>query len=105
MKVGIDKLKLYSSYYYLDLKSLADQRGIDVDKFYKGLGQEQMAVPAPDEDVVTLGANAAASLADTGDLDDVDLLLFATESGIDQSKSAGILLISQNQPEFLCIDC
>ena len=64
MKVGIDKLKLYSSHYYLDLKSLAGERGIDVDKFYKGLGQEQMAVPAPDEDVVTLGANAAASLAD-----------------------------------------
>lgn len=92
MKVGIDKLKLYSSHYYLDLKSLAGERGIDVDKFYKGLGQEQMAVPAPDEDVVTLGANAAASLADTGDLDDVDLLLFATESGIDQSKSAGIFV-------------
>ena len=92
MKVGIDKLKLYSSHYYLDLKSLADERGIDVDKFYKGLGQEQMAVPAPDEDVVTLGANAAASLADSGDLDNVDLLLFATESGIDQSKSAGIFV-------------
>ena len=66
-----------------------------MDKFYLGIGQEQMAVPAPDEDVVTLGANAAHRLAAAGELDDVELLLFATESGIDQSKAAGVL----------CIDC
>ena len=40
--------------------------------------------------MVTLGANAAHRLAAAGELDDVELLLFATESGIDQSKAAGV---------------
>ena len=92
MKIGIDQLHLYSSHYYVDLKTLATERGVDVDKFYRGIGQEQMAVPAPDEDVVTLGANAAHGLAAAGELEDVELLLFATESGIDQSKAAGVFV-------------
>ena len=92
MKIGIDQLHLYSSHYYVDLKTLATERGVDVDKFYRGIGQEQMAVPAPDEDVVTLGANAAHGLATAGELEDVELLLFATESGIDQSKAAGVFV-------------
>ncbi len=90
MKIGIDRISLYSSHYYIDLKTLAEQRKVDPEKFYSGIGQEKMAVPAPDEDVVTLGANAAYPLMIDEELDDVDLLLFSTESGIDQSKAAGI---------------
>ena len=90
MKIGIDRISLYSSHYYIDLKTLAEQRQVDPEKFYSGIGQEKMAVPAPDEDVVTLGANAAYPLMIDEELDDVDLLLFSTESGIDQSKAAGI---------------
>ena len=90
MKIGIDRISLYSSHYYVDLKNLAIERNVDPEKFYLGIGQEKMAVPAPDEDVVTLGANSAYPLKKSGELSDVDLLLFSTESGIDQSKSAGI---------------
>ena len=58
-----------------------------------GLGQEKMAMPPPDEDVVTLAASAArAAAASIGDRADIELLLFATESGIDQSKAAGIFV-------------
>ena len=49
-----------------------------------------MGIPSPEEDVVTLGASAAYPLMKEGELDDVELLLFATESGIDQSKAAGV---------------
>ncbi len=90
MNMGIDRLSLYSSHYYIDLKTLARERGVNADKFHLGIGQERMAVPAPDEDVVSLGANAAWPLMNAGELDEVEILLFATESGIDQSKSAGI---------------
>ncbi len=90
MKIGIDRISLYSSHYYVDLKNLAIERNVDPEKFYLGIGQEKMAVPAPDEDVVTLGANSAFPLKKSGELSDVDLLLFSTESGIDQSKAAGI---------------
>ncbi|MHB1946669.1 MAG: hydroxymethylglutaryl-CoA synthase [Gammaproteobacteria bacterium] len=90
VKVGIDTLGFYTSYYALDLAELAAARGIDPNKFYVGLGQHKMAVPSPDEDIVTMGANAALRAIRDVDVDSIEMLLFATESGIDQSKAAGI---------------
>ena len=90
MNIGIDKVSFYTSHYYVDLKTLAEARSVDADKYYVGIGQEKMGIPAPDEDVVTLGSSAAHPLMKDGELDDVELLLFATETGIDQSKAAGI---------------
>lgn len=92
MKFGIDRISFYTSQYFLDLKTLADARGMEVDKFYVGIGQEKMSVLPPDEDIVTMGASAAQRIAHAEDLSDVELLLFATESGIDQSKSAGVFV-------------
>jgi hydroxymethylglutaryl-CoA synthase len=90
MKIGIDRLSFRTSHYYVDLKTLAEARSVEADKYYVGIGQEKMGIPSPDEDVVTLGASAAYPLMQAGDLDDVELLLFATETGIDQSKAAGV---------------
>lgn len=90
VKVGIDGLAIYTAQYKLDLATLATARGIDADKYYVGLGQYQMSVPPPGEDVVTMAANAAAKVLKDIDKADIGMLLFATESGIDQSKAAGI---------------
>ncbi len=90
IKVGIDTIAFYTSHYALDLACLAKQRGIDPEKFSIGLGQYQMAVAPPDEDIVTMGANAAERALQHIDIDSIEMLLFATESGIDQSKAAGI---------------
>ncbi len=90
MNIGIDRLSFYTSNYFVDLRTLAEARSVDPDKYYVGIGQEKMGIPPPDEDVVTLGASAAYPLKLSGDLDDVEMLCFATESGIDQSKAAGI---------------
>jgi hydroxymethylglutaryl-CoA synthase len=90
IKVGIDTIAFYTSYYSLDLASLAEQRGIDPDKYAVGLGQQKMAVPPPGEDVVTLAANAALRALRSVDQASIEMVLFATESGIDQSKAAGI---------------
>ncbi len=90
MNIGIDRLSFYTSNYFVDLKTLAKARSVDPDKYYVGIGQEKMGIPPPDEDVVTLAASAAYPLMQDGELDDVELFLFATESGIDQSKAAGI---------------
>jgi len=90
MKVGIDTLAIYTSRYALDLATLAIARGIDPEKYQSGLGQFTMSVPPPGEDIVTMAANAAhQALADI-DINEIELVLFTTESGIDQSKSAGI---------------
>ncbi|EKD72442.1 MAG: hypothetical protein ACD_45C00675G0006 [uncultured bacterium] len=90
LKVGIDTIAFYTSHYAFDLALLAKERNVDADKFHIGLGQHNMGVPAPDEDIVTLAANAALRALRQVDLDSIEMLLFATESGIDQSKSAGI---------------
>ena len=90
MKIGIDRLSFNTSNYFVDLKTLAEARSVDPEKYYSGIGQEKMGIPPPDEDVVTLAASAAYPLMQDGELADVELLLFATESGIDQSKAAGI---------------
>lgn len=90
MPVGLESISMYTSNYYLDMASLAQARGVDKDKFYIGIGQKRMAVPPPDEDIVTLAANAAYQALENVDKDQIDTLLFATESGIDQSKAAGV---------------
>lgn len=90
IKVGIDSISFYTSHYVLDLKHLAEARGIDPAKFSIGLGQHQMAVPPPGEDIVTMAANAALRAIRNINAPQIEMLLFATESGIDQSKAAGI---------------
>jgi hydroxymethylglutaryl-CoA synthase len=92
MKIGIDQISFYTAQYFLDLKTLADARGVDPEKFYIGIGQEKMGIPSPDEDIVTMAAAAAFRLKEQGELEGVEALLFATESGIDQSKAAGMFV-------------
>lgn len=90
IKVGIDTLAIYTSRYALDLATLANARGIDPEKYLTGLGQHVMSVPPPGEDIVTMAANAALQAIRDVEVNDIEMLLFATESGIDQSKAAGI---------------
>ncbi|MCX7007970.1 MAG: hypothetical protein NTY53_12115 [Kiritimatiellaeota bacterium] len=92
MKVGIDLLNFQTSQYFLDLATLAQVRGADADKYRAGLGQERMSVPPPDEDVVTFAASAALPLLDKINPADIELLLFGTESGVDQSKAAAMFV-------------
>ncbi|MDB6096717.1 MAG: hydroxymethylglutaryl-CoA synthase [Francisellaceae bacterium] len=92
LKVGIDAISFYTSHYFLDLKNLALGRGIDPNKYYVGLGQKKMAVIPQDEDVVTMAADAGFKVLQHIDKESIDMLLFATESGVDQSKAAGIFV-------------
>ncbi len=90
IKVGIDTIAFYTSQYFLALSQLAAARGVDPNKYAVGLGQHYMAVPPPDEDIVTMAAHAANRALRAVDVNTIEMLLFATESGIDQSKAAGI---------------
>lgn len=90
MKVGIDAIAMYTSNFALELSTLALARGIDPEKFHTGLGQFIMSVPPPGEDIVTMAANAAQQALGDTDVSAIEMLLFATESGIDQSKAAGL---------------
>jgi hydroxymethylglutaryl-CoA synthase len=90
MSVGIDEISFYTSNYYLDLRTLADVQQIESEKYYQGIGQERMSMAAPDEDVVTMGANAAQPLIERVGTDAISTLMFATETAVDQSKAAGV---------------
>lgn len=89
---GIESISLYTPPFYMDLAELAMAHNLPKDKYYNGIGQERMSVLPPDEDAVTLAANAASIALNGKDVSKIKALLFATETGIDQSKSAGIFV-------------
>ena len=90
MKIGIDKIGFYTSNMYVDMTELANARNEDPNKYLIGIGQEKMAVIPPTQDSVTLGANAAFKILTEEDKKAIDLVIFATESGIDNSKSGAV---------------
>ncbi len=90
MTVGIDRINYYVPKTYLDLETLAAARNVDVAKYKRGIGQEKMSIPDLHEDIVTMAAEASAPIIDNPD--QIDMVFFATESGVDFSKAAGIYL-------------
>lgn len=88
--IGIHDLELATGHFVVDLTELAESKGIDPGKYILGLGQSQMSVLAPDEDIITMGAAAAKPLLERNGIEGIRTLLFATESSVDQSKAAGV---------------
>lgn len=91
-KIGIDKIGFYTPEFYLDLADLAQARAVDPNKFKIGIGQDEQAVLPLDQDVVTMAANASAPILAPKDRSEIDLIIFASESGIDQSKAGALYL-------------
>ncbi|MGQ5709341.1 hydroxymethylglutaryl-CoA synthase [Lactobacillus sp. PSON] len=94
MQVGIDKIGFFTPNKYVDMVDLANARGEDPNKFLIGIGQRQMAVADATQDAVSMGINATLQYLDKIDKDKVGLLVFGTESGVDQSKSASLFVKS-----------
>lgn len=92
MKVGIDKMAFHVPNYYVDMTDLANARGVDPNKFLIGIGQDQMAVIPANQDIVTLGANAAAKIMTDEDKQAIAMVIVGTESGIDYSKSSAVII-------------
>jgi hydroxymethylglutaryl-CoA synthase len=92
MRVGIEAIAFHSPQHYIDLVDLAHARGVDPNKFTKGLGQLKMAVATPMEDTVTLAVNAARKALDKFDIDysEIGTLVVGTESGVDHSKPVAV---------------
>ncbi|SYZ79619.1 hydroxymethylglutaryl-CoA synthase [Trichococcus shcherbakoviae] len=90
MRIGIDKIGFYAPHFFVDMEKLAEARGVDPAKYTIGIGQEKMAVAPITQDAVTLAANAALRIIDEEDLAKIDLVIFGTESGIDNSKSGAV---------------
>ncbi|MBF7128458.1 hydroxymethylglutaryl-CoA synthase [Pediococcus pentosaceus] len=94
MKIGIDKMSFFTSDLYLPMEDLAKARNEDPNKYLIGIGQSKQAVIRNSQDSVTLAANAALKIVDDNEKEKIDLILFGTESGVDNSKSGAIYLQS-----------
>lgn len=92
MQVGIDKIGLFTPNKYVDMVDLANSRDEDPNKYLIGIGQKQMSVADQTQDAVSMGINATLRYLDQIDKDKVGLLVFGTESGVDQSKSASLFV-------------
>ncbi|QNP74726.1 hydroxymethylglutaryl-CoA synthase [Streptomyces roseirectus] len=92
--IGIHDLSFATTQYALTHATLAAHNGARVAKYHQGIGQYAMSVPAADEDVVTMAADAAAPVVARHGADRIRTVVFATESSVDQSKAAGVYVHS-----------
>lgn len=92
MKIGIDKISFNASNKYISIEELAIKRNVEIEKYTKGIGQIEMSIIDRTQDIVVLGALASKDILDKEDKEKIDLIIFATESSIDQSKAASIYI-------------
>jgi len=90
MKIGVEKLSFNIPHLYVDMNELAIARDEEPAKYKIGIGQDEMAVTPVSQDPVTLAANAALQILTDEDRERIDLVMFATETSIDQSKAASV---------------
>ena len=86
---GIEAINAYGGSAYVDVKALAEYRGLDNERFDNLLMREK-AVALPYEDPVSFAVNAARPIIDAltpEERDSIDMLITCTESGIDFGKS------------------
>ncbi|MCF6514930.1 hydroxymethylglutaryl-CoA synthase [Lactobacillus sp. S2-2] len=91
-EVGIDKIGFFTPNFYLDMNDLAEDRNEDPNKYLIGIGQNKQSVIPSSQDAVAMAANAASKIIDETNRNKIDLIIFGTESGVDNSKSAAIYL-------------
>ena len=87
--VGIDAVAIHAGKLRLDLaETFAPAKGESPEKYTKGLGLHASSFPDVEEDIVTMGANAAHKLMARKGLepDDIGRIDVATESAFDNSK-------------------
>ncbi|KMQ65408.1 hydroxymethylglutaryl-CoA synthase [Chryseobacterium angstadtii] len=88
MTFGIEAAGYYVPSLYLEIKDLAEKRGIESAKLEKGLGLHKMGFPDVHEDAATFAAEALLKLIKDYDLDPKDIarIYLGTESALDAAK-------------------
>lgn len=86
--VGVEDVNVYAGRACLDVRELFEARGLDLSRF-ANLMMDRRSVNLPCEDQVTNAVNAAKPLVDAltpAQRDTVELVVVATESGLDFGK-------------------
>lgn len=86
MSVGIEKIQLYGGRFCLESGELARARKLDAGYLRRELLCDERSVVPPYEDSVTLAVNAVRRLLEPSELEQIELLIVATESGLDFGK-------------------
>ncbi|WP_394675015.1 hydroxymethylglutaryl-CoA synthase family protein [uncultured Chryseobacterium sp.] len=88
MTFGIEAAAYYVPSLYLDIKELAEQRGIEPAKLEKGLGLHKMALPDVHEDAATFAAEALLRLIRDHKINpkEITRIYLGTESALDAAK-------------------
>lgn len=88
MSFGIEAASYYVPSLYLEIKDLAQKRGIEPAKLEKGLGLHKMGFPDVHEDAATFAAEALLKLIRDYKINpkDISRIYLGTESAIDAAK-------------------
>ncbi len=86
--VGIEKVNIYGCSLYLSQAELAVARGKDPEELQKKYLIRNRSLNPLYEDTVTMAANAAGPMLNSEDREQIGLVIFGTESGMDFSKPA-----------------
>lgn len=89
MPVGVEAINVYAGQAQLNVRTLFEARNLSLDRF-SNLMMNNKSVCLPCEDPVTYGVNAAKPIIDSlteAERNRIELLITATESGLDFGKS------------------
>jgi len=88
MTFGIEAASYYVPSLYLEIKELAENRGIDPAKLEKGLGLHKMGFPDVHEDAATFAAEALLKLIEDYQINPKEIarIYLGTESALDAAK-------------------
>ena len=102
MKVGIDAIQFDVPKLFLPIATLAINRAIEPEKLTKGLGLQKMSFLDINQDIITLGANAAVKLIEQENcnLAEIAKIYVGTESGVDNSKPVASYLLNLLETKF-----
>ena len=101
-KIGIDAFGFYVPSLYVSMNTLAQHRGIAVEKLNRGLGLNKMSVPDVNEDAASFAANALLNLFQNSAIDprSVGRIYLGTESALDASKPTATYAIEVVEEYF-----
>jgi hydroxymethylglutaryl-CoA synthase len=99
LPVGIDDMAAYVPSLYLDIRDLANARGIQYEKLANGLGLLKMAFPDVHEDAATMAAEAIAELMEKNGLrpEQIGRVYLGTESALDGAKPTATYAVEMVQ--------
>jgi polyketide biosynthesis 3-hydroxy-3-methylglutaryl-CoA synthase-like enzyme PksG len=89
VEAGIEAMNVYAGTAYLDVRKLAEHRGLDMRRF-DNLLMKRKSVPLPYEDPITFAVNAAKPLVDALSAQEkqrIEMVVTCTESAFDFGKS------------------